>query len=98
MYSPTYDTPWESLDTEFTAEFDVPGFSKEDVKIKAKSNILALEVSSAKAKRLGFTARYGFPECADLAKTKAELDLGVLKITVPKKESSIPKEISVKIS
>lgn len=97
MYSQN-DNLWQTLDSEFVAEFDVPGFRKEDIKIKAKSNILTLEVSSAKSNRVGLVAKYGFPHSADLAKTKAELDLGVLKVIVPKKESEIQKEVCVKIS
>jgi HSP20 family molecular chaperone IbpA len=98
IYSPSYSNAWVNLDSEFVAEFDIPGFKREDVKIKTKSNILHLEVSSAKAKRSGIEVKYGFPHFADLSRTKAELDLGVLKITVPKKESEIPKEISIKVS
>lgn len=98
MYSPNYSNLWQNLESEFVAEFDIPGFKKEDVKIKAKSNMLQLEVSSANVNRQGLVVKYGFPNSADLSKTKAELDLGVLKITVPKKESEVQKEVSIKIS
>jgi len=94
----TYSALWENSDSEYSAEFDIPGFEKSDVEIKSKSNKLTIQVKTSKKGRQGFTIAYRFPAAADLSKTEASLDLGVLKVSVPKKDSEKPNEISVKVS
>lgn len=94
----TYSALWENSDTDYSAEFDIPGFEKSDIEIKSKSDQLTIQVKTSKKGRQGFTIAYRFPQAADLAKTEAILELGVLKVSVPKKDSEKPKEISVKVS
>lgn len=94
----TYSALWENSDSDYLAEFDVPGFEKSDIEIKSKADKLIIQVKTSKNGRQGFTVAYRFPSAADLSKTEANLDLGVLKVTVPKKDSEKPKEISVKVS
>lgn len=94
----TYSTFWENSDSDYSAEFDVPGFEKSDIEIKSKTDKLTIQVKTSKKGRQGFTISYRFPSTADLSKTEASLDLGILKIVVPKKESEKPKEISIKVS
>lgn len=93
---------WEDTDSGYFAEFDLPGFNKSEIEIKAKSNILLIKAkaseSSKKRQALNFDLSYRFPASADLSKTQADLNLGVLKVSVPKKDSEKPKEISIKVS
>lgn len=94
----TYSALWENSDSDYFAEFDVPGFEKSDIEIKSKANQLIIQVKTSKKGRQGFTIAYRFPSAADLSRTEASLDLGVLKVSVPKKESEKPKEITIKVS
>ena len=93
---------WENSESEFFAEFDIPGFDRSDVEVKSKADKLTITVAASeelkKNGRHGFNLSYKFPPSADLSKTQASLNLGVLKISVPKKETHQVKEITVKVA
>lgn len=84
---------WTEKDDAWKGELDLPGFTKEEVKISLdKDRILTVE---AKQKELAegetrdfsrndFSYQLGIPREADAEKLAANLENGVLSITLPK--------------
>lgn len=93
------ETDYKETDSSIELEFDIPGFKKDEVSIKVKSNLLSINVSpDEKNKRKGFSSVYKLHESLDASLVVASVENGVLKIVLPKKESAKIKEYSVKIS
>ncbi|KAL0447208.1 UNVERIFIED_CONTAM: Small heat shock protein, chloroplastic [Sesamum latifolium] len=99
-------TPWEikEAETEYKMRFDMPGMTKEDVKVWVEEKMLVVkaEKSSQKGseneeengedwspKSYGkYSSRIALPENVQFEKIKAEVKDGVLYITIPKASSS----------
>ena len=90
---------------------DLPGMSQNDVEISVEGNTLTVkgerkfekEVSEKEYYRMErsygtFTRSFTLPPTVDSDKIDAAFSQGVLKITLPKKEESKPKQIKVKIN
>ena len=88
---------------------EVPGLDKEDVSIELSKNILEIkaekkqEVEEKKEgylrKERGYTSFYrqiALPEQVKTEKIEANLDKGILTITIPKKEPEPKKKIEIK--
>jgi HSP20 family protein len=88
---------------------DLPGVSKENIKVTLNENVLTLsgekkfekaaqEVSFHRSERVygTFSRSFRLPETIDSEKIHAEFKDGVLSLTVPKAESVKPKEIEIK--
>jgi HSP20 family protein len=95
-------------DKEFSIIANLPGFKKENVNISLHDNQLVLEASCAdKTEELKGTVyrceRYSgsyrrsltLPENADVTKIIAKMEDGVLKLSIPKKEPTPLKKISI---
>ena len=90
---------------EWLVLMEVPGLSKEDIKINFEHGLLTLsgqrKGDSDDALRLresktgSFCRSFAFTEDVDPDSIKAELKDGVLKVRVPKPEQAKPKEIKV---
>lgn len=87
---------------------DLPGFKKEDVNVEAENNQLIIEVKHSEEKkeekknylrrerRSGYFKRVlSLGNDVDTQKIKAKLNDGVLSITLPKKEQSLPSKITI---
>lgn len=87
-------------DSGFTGEFLVPGFPVDTLAVKARENTVSVSAipneSMAEKNRSGFEVTYAFPASADVAKVKAELNLGVLTVFVPKKKDSGYSKVAIK--
>ncbi|GER56047.1 heat shock protein [Striga asiatica] len=94
-------TPWEikEVENEYKMRFDMPGMTKEDVKIYVEEKILVVKAEKKEddeekngewtAKSYGwYNPRIGLPENVEFEKIKAEVKDGVLYITVPKASSN----------
>ncbi|KAH9327347.1 hypothetical protein KI387_007525, partial [Taxus chinensis] len=94
---------WESVDAHIL-QVDLPGVTKEEVEIVVE-NGRVLQVSGRRRKkaeaeemmwrigersRVGYLRRLRLPANADVHQLKAELENGVLTITIPKLSSSSP--------
>lgn len=87
-------TPWEikEADTEYKMRFDMPGMTKQDVKVWVEDKMLVITAEKlAKdgeewaAKSYGrYSSRIALPDNVQLEKIKAEVKDGVLYISVPK--------------
>lgn len=95
-------------DKEFEILANLPGLSKEDVKISVHENQLIVEAScnESKEERKGtvyrcerYSGNYRrtmlLPENADVAKISAKMENGVLRLMIPKKEPTPMKEIAI---
>ena len=98
-------------DNQFEVELDVPGLSKEDIKINLDKNVLSVSADKKTEtvdENKKFTKReYSFnsfsrsftlPESADQSKIEADYTDGILKLTITKKEEAKfqSREIAVK--
>jgi HSP20 family protein len=93
---------------EFELLANLPGFRKEDVKISVHDNQLVIEAKCDEKKEekkgtMYRCERYSgsyrrtlyLPENADVNKIAAKMEDGVLKLTLPKKEETPKKEITI---
>lgn len=109
MRSPNVDVSETNGSITVTAE--VPGMTKEDIKVTVKDNILTLsgekkqekEEKDANYHRIersygSFCRSFELPTTVQFDKVKAGYKDGILKITLPKSEEVKPKEIPINIS
>lgn len=84
---------YKETDGAVEISLDLPGVQKSDVKVTSEGNLLVIE-----SKRGGSTSRksYSLSREYDLLGTTATLDLGVLKLHVPKRSKNPPNVIEVK--
>ncbi|GAB4858603.1 small heat shock protein [Ancistrocladus abbreviatus] len=100
--------PWDIMedDWEIKMRLDMPGLSKEDVKVSIEDDILVVQGghkkdeggddSWARGSYGSYDTRLQLPDDCDVDKIKAELKNGVLFITIPKKQVK-PKVIDVQV-
>ncbi|CAA0818367.1 25.3 kDa heat shock protein- chloroplastic [Striga hermonthica] len=94
-------TPWEikEAENEYKMRFDMPGMTKEDVKVYVEEKMLVVKAEKKDdeeerngewtAKSYGrYSTRIALPENVEFGKIKAEVKDGVLYITVPKASSN----------
>jgi HSP20 family protein len=91
----------------YTLRFEIPGMTKEDVKIWIEKDMLMVsgekkqELKKDEVRHLGerrfgkFERSFWVPQDADREKVKAEFDNGLLTVTVPKAAESKPREIQI---
>lgn len=85
-------TPWDVSEdeSEIRMRFDMPGLSKEDVKVSVEDDVLIIrgerkkEEDESNRSYSSYSTRFRLPEDVDKEKVKAEMKNGVLYISVPK--------------
>jgi HSP20 family molecular chaperone IbpA len=88
---------WKETEEAFKLELDVPGFSKNEITVTSKGNVICITISPKQEnKRTPFSAEYKLPNSAVVSESIACLEDGVLKVTVPKKEQEKVNFIPVK--
>jgi len=108
-FSPPCDV--DETDTHFLVSFDLPGVSKNDVKIEVRDNQLLVsgerkeEHKEEKKNRVSierihgaFQRAFALPARVDADRVEALYENGVLKIAIPKSEVARPKQIEIKES
>ncbi len=97
-------------DTHVVMKAELPGMSKEDISVEVKENMLILmgerkfqkNVKEENYHRLErnygkFQRAFTLPFEVDRSKIEAHYRDGVLEVTLPKTESSKPKQIEIKV-
>ena len=78
---------WKETETAFALELDVPGFSRKEITVTSKGNIVCVTITPKQDnERAPFSAEYKLPNSAIVSGSTACLEDGVLKVNVPKKE------------
>ena len=106
MWTPAVNT-FEDTDA-FTISCDLPGLSQQDVKINLDNNELTIsgmrklenEAKKENYQRIEstlgtFSRTFTLPATIDTDKVEANMSNGVLKIRLPKKEESKPRQIQI---
>ncbi|KAI5075290.1 hypothetical protein GOP47_0009366 [Adiantum capillus-veneris] len=102
--SPSMRAPWDVIEDEeaFHIRVDMPGFSKEDVKVAVEDGVLVVsaerdpekEDSRWAAKSYSkFKTRLALPEDGQVDKISAEMKNGVLFVSVPKVKPEDKKQV-----
>jgi HSP20 family protein len=107
LWRPNLDI--EESDKAYKILADLPGLCKEDLKLSVEKNILTLsgERKSEEEKEENgslyrercygkFERSFALPENTDTEKIKADLNNGVLSLTIPKGEKAKAKKIEIK--
>ena len=94
----TFDPAFAEEDGDYVFEVEMPGFSKEDVKVRLDQHgRLNLEGKTTKrGKEVKFGQAYEVPEKADLSTADASLKNGIFRLTFKRKNKHKPKEIKIK--
>jgi HSP20 family protein len=105
---PTVDI--SETETEYLVKADLPGVTKEEVKVTVENGLLSLsgerksekEEKGKKVHRIertygSFLRTFTLPEGTDAAKIAAEFKEGVLTVRLPKTETAKPKTVEVKV-
>jgi HSP20 family molecular chaperone IbpA len=88
---------WKETEEAFKLELDTPGFSKNEITVTSKGNVVCVTISPKQGnKRTPFSAEYKLPNSAVVSESIAHLEDGVLKIIVPKKEQEKVNVIPIK--
>ncbi|XP_039121542.1 small heat shock protein, chloroplastic isoform X1 [Dioscorea cayenensis subsp. rotundata] len=101
-------TPWDVTEdeTEVKMRFDMPGLSKEEVKVSVEDKVLVItgqhkegegEAESWWRSRSSYDMRLLLPDECEKENVKAELRNGVLLVTVPKINKGDKKVIDVQV-
>ncbi|MFI5253412.1 MAG: Hsp20/alpha crystallin family protein [Bacteroidota bacterium] len=98
-------------DNAYTLEVDLPGVTKDEVKISIDKNVLTIQgerksISSDEKKSYHYNERafgnfrrsFNLSTLVKSDAIQASYENGVLKLTLPKAEEAKPREIEVKIS
>lgn len=93
----------------YVLEADLPGVSKDDLKVEIERNVLTIEavrkserseelqgLHLERATNARFFRRFTLGREVDADKIEAHFSDGVLRLTVPKQEQALPRRISVK--
>lgn len=94
----SFDPVFAEENGDYVFEVEMPGFSKEDVKVSLDQNgHLNLEgQTTKKGKKVKFGQTYEVPEKADPSSADASLKNGVFRLTFKRKNKHKPKEIKIK--
>ena len=94
----TFDPVFAEENGNYIFEVEMPGFSKDDVKIRLdQDGHLNLEgKTTRRGKEVKFGQAYEVPEKADLSTADASLRNGVFRLTFKRKNKHKPKEIKIK--
>jgi HSP20 family molecular chaperone IbpA len=97
-------------DDSVVVEAQVPGIKEENIDINIEGNVLTINASQEETeeqknkkktiykstRQTSFNYSTNLPRIVDSSKTEAEIQDGVVKITIPKSEETKPKKIEVK--
>ena len=88
--------PFQQKDKSFEAVLEVPGFSKDNLKIEVEDGYVRLNgEAEVGGKKRTLSKYYELPQKADSKKLSAKLNNGILELLIPRKDH--PKKIPISI-
>ena len=88
--------PFQQKDNSFQAVLEVPGFSKDNLKIEVEDGYVRLNgEAEVGGKKRTLSKHYELPQKADSKKLSAKLNNGILELLIPRKDH--PKKIPISI-
>jgi HSP20 family protein len=94
---------WNETDDSYTLDIVMPGMTKKDIDLTFKDGTLAIkctkDVSESDSEFYGVKMEQSFrnfPRSVNADKVSAEMNDGILAITLPKKDAVKPKTIDIK--
>jgi len=86
----------------YRLETDLPGVRKEDLKVNVESDTLHISTvrkigTGENVSELSYERHFRIPQDVESEKVAAELQDGVLSITLPKKEESKPRNLEIAV-
>jgi HSP20 family protein len=85
-------------DHSYQIRAELPGFKKEEIAVEVNDSVLRLKATpKEKEQNRGFERTITLPDEVVLDKIGAQLENGVLTITIPKKEEAKPKRFEIEI-
>lgn len=81
-------------DDGWTAWLDVPGTSAERLSVTVDDGVL--EVRAVRDAERGWLRRLALPDAVDVDAIEAQVEHGVLTLTLPKRESARPRSIPIR--
>lgn len=107
-WSPTCDI--FETENELVVKAELPEVKKEDVKVSIENNVLTIRGErkfSEETKRENyhrlersygeFSRSFSLPNFVDVGKVNAEFKDGMLRVTMPKREESKPKQVEINV-
>ena len=107
-WTPSVDV--HETDKDILIDAELPGIDKKDIKVEVKNNVLSISGERKQEKKVEdseyyrveshygkFERTFGLPDTISTDKVSATYKNGVLKITLPKTEKALPKEISIDV-
>lgn len=85
------DDSWESTEDGYNLRIEIPGYGKEDVKMKVKEGILSIEVAESRSYSYSISEKY------DVQSITASAKNGILNVHIPLKEEQKPAEIEISV-
>jgi HSP20 family protein len=100
---PTNKYRWNETDDSYTLDIVMPGMTKKDIDLTFKDSTLTIkcnkDVSESDSEFYGVKTEQvfrNFPRAVNADKVTAEMNDGILAITLPKKDAVKPKTIDIK--
>ena len=84
-------------DSGVTLTMEVPGYNKKLIDVTIENNILVIEGSSNSGDTDGFVEKFSMGDKFNSENIEAKIVDGILTVSVPFKESVLPKQIKVKV-
>lgn len=86
-------------DTDWILRLDLPGFSKQDVKLTVTARVMRVAAETPAGQPFGgkFEREWNLGEDVDTTGIRARLDNGVLELTLPKRTPVVPQPTIVEI-
>ena len=75
-------------DNNYYIEMSLPGFTKKDLKINYENNLLSVSSDIEDKWKFKFNKTFKISQSINAEKIKADLNDGILKITIPKDEKT----------
>ena len=97
-FSRHHEPAFAEEDGNYVFEVEMPGFTKEDVKVNVDStgHLNLQGTTKRRGKEVKFGKTYHIPEKADPATADASLKNGIFRLILKKKAKHKPKEIKIK--